>query len=63
MYAPSLTISWMCGNWRSETRTLPARYVSRKARSLNRPNSLFNRVSNPLSLRSATSAERSAGCS
>src|SRR6201995_1722561 len=53
----------MCGNWRSETRTLPARYVSRKARSLNRPNSFFKSVSNPLSLRSATSAERSAGCS
>src|SRR5215469_3992196 len=53
----------MCGNWRSDTLTAPARKVRRRARSLMRPNSLLRSTSNPLSLRRATSAERSAGCS
>jgi hypothetical protein len=51
------------GNCRSSTRTAEPRTTSRNARSLKSPDTAFSTVSNPLSLRSATSAPRSAGCS
>ena len=50
-------------NWRSSTRTIPPRKSSRLARSLNSALMALRMVSKPLSLRSATSAPRSAGCS
>src|SRR5215472_680353 len=62
-YAPSSSIWYRCGNCCSDARTELARNMSRNARSLNSPARLRRMTSNPVSLRSATSAERSAGCS
>ena len=50
-------------NWRSSTRTAEPSSVSRQARSRNTPDIVLSSTSKPLSLRSATSAPRSAGCS
>ena len=50
-------------NWRSSTRTADPSSVSRQARSRKTPDIVLSRTSKPLSLRSATSAPLSAGCS
>ena len=50
-------------NWRSSTRTAEPSSVRRHARSRKTPDMVLSSTSKPLSLRSATSAPWSAGCS
>ena len=54
---------WSRANWRSSTRTAEPSSVSRQARSRYTPDMVLSSASKPLSLRSATRAPRSAGCS
>ena len=61
--APSSSSSYSCGNCSSDARTELARNSSRRLRSLNRLARRRSSTSKPVSLRIATSAERSAGCS
>src|SRR3954466_7513821 len=56
-------MSLRCENCSSETRTESDRNSSLRLRSGSRPLSALKTVSKPLSFRSATRAERSAGCS
>src|SRR6516225_501086 len=60
---PSRMSSCRCGNCSVEARTELARNSSRRLRSLNRLARRRSSTSNPVSLRMATSADRSAGCS
>ena len=63
MAEPSSSSRYRSGNCSLDARTELAMNSSRRLRSLNSPARRFSSTSKPVSLRIATSADRSAGCS
>ena len=63
MAAPSSSSWYKSGNCSVDARTELAMNSSRRLRSLNNEARRFSSASKPVSLRIATSADRSAGCS